>query len=133
MIVQVLSLSISHQLPGVGFSSQPQRVSAAAKDAGARKRTAPESRIASVFMNDPFVMHAAQQAAARSLARQDLDDAGRIDLAYRSALGRAPSQAELQTSLGFIQSATAAGAKAEEAWTQLWQAIFASLDFRFLD
>jgi hypothetical protein len=100
--------------------------------AGERNRST-TSQQALFFMNDPFVIHAAQQAAARSLGRQDLDDAGRIDLAYRSALGRAPSQAELQTSLEFVQSAAAAGAKAEEAWTQLWQAIFASLDFRFLD
>ena len=99
---------------------------------GERNRST-TSQQALFFMNDPFVTHAAQQAAARSLGRQDLDDAGRIELAYRSALGRAPSDAERQTSLEFIHSAIASGAKAEDAWTQLWQAIFASLDFRFLD
>ena len=99
---------------------------------GERNRST-TSQQALFFMNDPFVMHAARQSAARSLGRQDVDDAGRIDLAYRSALGRTPSDAERHTSLEFIQSEIASGAEAEDAWTQLWQAIFASLDFRFLD
>src|SRR5689334_17615029 len=51
MIVQVSSLSVSHQLPGVGFCSQPQRVSAAANETDASRSAAPESRIASDFIN----------------------------------------------------------------------------------
>ena len=99
---------------------------------GQRNRST-TSQQALFFMNDPFVMHASRQAAAKTLGRQDLDDAGRITRAYRAALGRLPSEAELRASLEFLQSATAGGVKAEEAWTELWQAIFASLDFRFLD
>jgi hypothetical protein len=85
------------------------------------------------FMNDPFVVAAAQQAARRLLAVEGLDDAGRISSAYGAAVGRAPSEAELRTSLEFISSAIASGVDRNDAWSQLWQAIFASLDFRFLD
>jgi hypothetical protein len=85
------------------------------------------------FMNDPFVLHAARQAAVRLLAVDGLNDAARVERAYRTALGRAPSEAELGASLEFISSATGSAGKNEEAWAELWQAIFASLDFRFLD
>ncbi|HXT60958.1 MAG TPA: DUF1553 domain-containing protein, partial [Pirellulales bacterium] len=85
------------------------------------------------FMNDPFVVAAAQQAAKRLLAVEGLDDAGRISSAYGAAVGRTPSEAELGTSLEFISSAIASGVDRNDALSQLWQAIFASLDFRFLD
>ncbi|HEU5434255.1 MAG TPA: DUF1553 domain-containing protein, partial [Thermomicrobiales bacterium] len=99
---------------------------------GERNRST-TSQQALFFMNDPFVLHASRQAAGRTLAWPGLDDAGRIDRAYRAALGRAPSDAERRASLEFLASAAAAKTSAADAWTELWQAIFASLDFRFLD
>ncbi len=51
------------------------------------------------LMNSPFVRQQAQQAAARLLADEHLDDAGRIELAFRRALGRPPQQRERELAL----------------------------------
>ncbi|HEX5499989.1 MAG TPA: DUF1553 domain-containing protein, partial [Thermomicrobiales bacterium] len=99
---------------------------------GARNRST-TSQQSLFFMNDPFVINAAQNAAARLLAVEGLNDAERARRAYRTALGRPPSESELRAALDFMASANGPGAENEDAWAQLWQAIFASLDFRFLD
>jgi len=82
------------------------------------------------LMNHPFVVDQARQAAARLRSEPDLDDAARISRAYRLALGRAPTEAERAIALKFIGSQADS---ADKAWAQFYQALFASLDFRYVN
>ena len=54
------------------------------------------------LLNSPFVMEQAKLAAERSLANPKLDEAARLDLAYRTALGRLPTKAERETVMRFL-------------------------------
>jgi hypothetical protein len=83
------------------------------------------------LMNNPFVLEQARRAALRLLAEPDVDDAGRLRLAYERALGRAPSAAEQFLSERFL--AAVGQADREKGWTQLVQSLFASIDFRYLN
>lgn len=85
------------------------------------------------FMNDPFVRTCAQQAAQQLQSREGLDDETRVDLSFRIALGRRPAPAERQHVLEFLRSAKEVGMSDADAWSRHWQALFASLDFRYLD
>jgi hypothetical protein len=84
------------------------------------------------FMNDPFVVDCSRHAAVRVLAGGG-DDAARIEICYRLALGRQPTPSEAGIGLGFLRTASADGVEPLEAWTRYWQAVFATLDFRYLD
>ena len=83
------------------------------------------------LMNNPFVMAQAKHAAAGLLKRNELSDAHRLDLIYRTALGRAPRDRERQLALKYLESASAIERPA--AWERLCQTIFACLDFRYVD
>jgi hypothetical protein len=79
------------------------------------------------FMNSPFAKERAADAAARLLA--ETDDAGRIPRAWRLTLGRAPSAKEVDVAQRFL-----AGSKDKKAgWTALVQALFASIEFRYVN
>ena len=54
------------------------------------------------LLNDPFVRRQALNLAERVLDRGELDDAGRVDLAYRLTLGRSPSRAEVERTKGYL-------------------------------
>jgi hypothetical protein len=82
------------------------------------------------LMNHPFILEQARFAAGRILARKDLDEAGRIDRAYRLALGRPPSAAEQRLAQSFLKSQSADSLK---AWAMFYQALFGSLDFRYVN
>jgi hypothetical protein len=83
------------------------------------------------LMNDAWVIGQAQTAAKRLLAEPGLDDAGRLQRLYRLSLGRPPTPAESQLALAYV--AAADPANREHRWAQLVQALFASLDFRYLE
>jgi hypothetical protein len=83
------------------------------------------------LMNHPFVLEAARSAAERLLARPGLDDRARVKHLYRRTLGRFPSEGELQVSLKYVVQASAA--ERLEAWAQVYQSVFASIDFRYLN
>ncbi|HVX13152.1 MAG TPA: DUF1553 domain-containing protein [Pirellulales bacterium] len=98
---------------------------------GARTQsTTPQQAL--FFMNDRFVIDCARRAAARVLVEASDEDT-RIERSYRLALGRAPTTAEAGIARQFLQSATAANAEPIDAWAHFWQALFATLDFRYLD
>jgi hypothetical protein len=80
------------------------------------------------LMNSPFVMEQAKYAATAALAA-DLDDAGRIDRAYRTALGRPPTAKEREVALKFVAQA---GDK-QAAWERVYQALFGCIDFRYVN
>jgi hypothetical protein len=81
-------------------------------------------------MNHPFVVEQAKLAARRTLAFRDRDDAARIEEAYRVTLGRAPTTRERELAQRYVVADGGAGA---EAWAQLYQALFACVDFRYLN
>src|SRR5262249_13979524 len=56
------------------------------------------------LMNNPFVMEQARHAATALLAVKDLDDAGRVERAYRLALGRQPTAGERELALRFVSN-----------------------------
>ena len=73
------------------------------------------------LMNHPFIMEQAELAARRLPAG---DNKARIRRAYRTSLGRDPTDAEL----GLVEKHAA-----DDRWPYLFQALFASLDFRYLN
>jgi len=82
------------------------------------------------LMNSPFAVEQSQKAATRLLAAQAADDTQRLEQAYLAALGRKPSASEIELSSKFLNSH---GGKPQVAWARLYQALFACVDFRFLD
>ena len=81
-------------------------------------------------MNNLFVQQQAIAASARLLADKASTDAPKkIDYAYLLALGRNPTVREKQIILDFVKKAE----DADTAWTQVFQSLFSSLDFRYLN
>jgi hypothetical protein len=86
------------------------------------------------LMNHPFVLAQSRLAAKRLLSENHADAAARVTRAWRLALGRPPSPPEREAALRFIAGFTAENARAAEAgWAQLFQSLFATLDFRYLN
>ena len=87
------------------------------------------------MMNHPWVMEQSQSAAQKLLAGKLADDRERVARAYRLVLGRVPTDGEVTLALKFLpaESATSEAAKRTEAWGRFYQALFASVDFRYLN
>jgi hypothetical protein len=83
-------------------------------------------------MNNPFAMAQARHAAAAILKATDLDDAGRIDLAYRKSLGRLPTQREREIAMAYLSTATSSEQRVA-AWERFYQTLFACVDFRYVN
>jgi hypothetical protein len=84
------------------------------------------------MMNHPWVAEQARAAATRLLAeKQWTDDRARLARAYRLTLGRAATPAEERAGLAFVKDSAAE--PAVEAWAQVFHALFASMDFRYVD
>ncbi len=81
------------------------------------------------LMNHPFVLEQARLAARRLLDGAELGRSERVTRAYRLTLGRAPTASESRIALDFLSET----ADEEEAWTLLFQALFASIDFRYVN
>ncbi len=90
------------------------------------------------LMNNPFVLKQSDEMARRVLERPGLDQAGRIDFAYRVALGRPPTKQEQSDVSKFLNdymktAATAPNANPQRvAWASLCQTLFESAEFRYL-
>jgi hypothetical protein len=78
-------------------------------------------------MNSPFVRDRSRAVARGLRGRSDLDDRGRLDLLYRKALGRRPSEPERRRAFQFLAGG------GEEGWTDLVQTLFSSNEFLFLE
>ena len=94
------------------------------------------------MLNSPLVINLSEKFADRLLSDEKLSDAERLELAYRLALSRSPSQEESDEALEFITAATSVEVDAEgspsreavvAAWSGLCQALYASAEFRYLD
>ncbi|MFA6547098.1 MAG: DUF1553 domain-containing protein [Limisphaerales bacterium] len=87
------------------------------------------------MMNHPWIMEQSQAAAQKLLDGKFDDDRARVARAYRLVLGRLPSGGEATLALKFLPAESAAGeaVKHVEAWGRFYQALFASVDFRYLN
>ncbi len=69
---------------------------------GSRDRTTVATQ-ALYLLNDPFVRKQSVALADRVLQRSELDDAGRVQLAYRLTLGRAATAKEVERAKGYFK------------------------------
>ncbi len=83
------------------------------------------------LMNHPFVLDQAREATRRLMTGPDRDNPSRATRAYRWTLGRLPSPVERDLIVRFVEGS--AGPSLESAWAQVFQALFASVDFRYVD
>jgi len=85
------------------------------------------------LLNHPFVIEQSAAAATKLLADKALTtDDGRLMRAYRLTLGRVPSAAERQIALRFLANENIK-LNTTEKWSQIFHAMFASLDFRYVE
>jgi cytochrome c553 len=89
------------------------------------------------LLNDPFVRQQSAALAARLLVNPDLDDGGRIRLAYRLTLGRTVTVKEVERAQKFLVDYEAAAGKTAgdprtAAWSSFCQALLASAEFRYV-
>lgn len=81
------------------------------------------------FLNSPFVLEQSRAAANRALTAAP-DTSSRLRWAFDSVLGRAPSEKEAAICMRLFGGASEADV---EAWAKLFQMLFASMDFRYME
>ena len=81
------------------------------------------------LMNHPFPREQATAAAERLLGESVPDDATRLTRACRLTLGREPTEGERRALTQVLTDNTDRRA----VWTQVFHALFASTDFRYVD
>ncbi|HYE17246.1 MAG TPA: DUF1553 domain-containing protein [Tepidisphaeraceae bacterium] len=98
---------------------------------GTGRRNASTVAPQALFMlNHPFVAEQATAAAERFLADGGSgDDEARLRQVYRAALGRAPTAGEAKVALAFVKEE----GNSKDAWRQVIQAVFGSVDFRYVE
>jgi hypothetical protein len=85
------------------------------------------------MMNHAFVRSQAKLTAERLLSESQLKEANRIDQAYLQILGRHATEAEVSLSQEFLKAVIDATEKGQvEAWTQMIQSLFSTIDFRYV-
>jgi hypothetical protein len=85
------------------------------------------------MMNHPFVRTQARLTAERLLSRSQLTTTNRIDHAYLQILGRHATEAEVSLSQQFLKSVTDTSEMGEaDAWTQMVQSMFSTIEFRYI-
>ena len=82
------------------------------------------------MLNNPFLLEQSQRAAERLLAEVK-DPEERMDLAFRRTLGRLPSGEERSLIDGFFKDGQSADVMDE--WALLFQSLFGSIDFRYIN
>lgn len=93
------------------------------------------------MINSPFVVTQSRSFAQNILAEKGMDDAARIDLAYRTAFSRPPTDTERNQVLHYFDETKKARAaeQKDEAdgklakWAGFCQALLVSTEFRHLD
>ncbi len=81
------------------------------------------------FLNEEGIAAAARSAAERLLAEPLADDSARADRVFLLTLGRRPTAPELQ----IADDALSLGHSPVEAWAMIVRALFASIDFRYME
>ncbi|MBS0207686.1 MAG: DUF1553 domain-containing protein [Planctomycetes bacterium] len=87
-----------------------------------------------LMMNHPFVLAQAEHAAKLLLKEPDRSRSERVTMIFQRALGREPTPRELEFSEKFVGRLLDEQKVApEEAWSQVYQAVFSTIDFRYTD
>ena len=81
------------------------------------------------FLNDEWVTDVASDAAQHLLTLSLPDDDARIEYLFQSALGRPPTDREKELSAPLL----AESASPVAAWAAIYQAVFATFDFRYVE
>jgi hypothetical protein len=100
------------------------------------------------LMNNPLVMEQSHRLAERLLAEKSLDDPARVELAYRTALSRKPTETERKQAAEYLAAYSKdvtdgqsqpkknkrgpADSRAD-AWASLCQVLLASAEFRYVN
>ena len=85
------------------------------------------------MMNHAFVRTQARLTANRLLSNPQLKESHRIDHAYLQVLGRHATEAEVSLSQEFLKAVIDKTEKGQvEAWTQMVQSLFSTIDFRYV-
>jgi hypothetical protein len=85
------------------------------------------------MMNHVFVRTQARLTAERLLRQSELTAVDRIDHAYLQILGRHATQTEVSLSQQFLKSVIDTTEKGPiEAWTQMVQSMFLTIEFRYI-
>jgi hypothetical protein len=85
------------------------------------------------MMNHAFVRTQARLTAERLLSESQLEGANRIEHAYLQILGRHATEVEVSLSQQFLKSVTDMTEKGQlEAWTQMVQSLFSTIEFRYI-
>lgn len=99
-----------------------------------RRNTSTVAPQALFLMNHPFVIAQARLAADRLLGAPEIDAANRLTWAWRQTLGRRPNRAEEEAARRFLSQFPADDPQqTTAAWAQLFQSLFATVDFRYLE
>ncbi len=98
-----------------------------------RRNTSTVAPQALFLMNSPLVQEHAQTTARRLLKEVPDDDTARVDLTFRRLLGRYPTAVERTTVLNYVQRDANLADDKLQRWSQLVQALFSSVDFRYVD
>ncbi len=85
------------------------------------------------MMNHPFVRTQARLTAERLLSDSQLKESHRIDHAYLQILGRHATEAEVSLGQEFLKAVVDTSEKGQiEAWTQMVQSMFSTIEFRYI-
>ncbi|MBT3636600.1 MAG: DUF1549 domain-containing protein, partial [Opitutae bacterium] len=84
------------------------------------------------MMNSNFVLKEAKAAAVKILEMEGLDDRQRLVFAYKTTLGRIPSDGEKSLALAYLKKHGGSTDK-QDAWGGILHGLFACLDFRYLN
>lgn len=87
------------------------------------------------LMNSPMVIEQSRKAAEKLLQRQEkLNQHEQIEFVFRQTLGRRPTEGELTKTNEYLNSFELANNNSKlEAWSSVYHALFASLDFRYVE
>src|SRR6185312_5639999 len=86
------------------------------------------------WLNSPLVAHFADRFAARLLKMDRLDEEKRVSMAYQLALGRYPSKDETAGAMGYLSNCMDhQKMNREQAWTSFCQALYGTVEFRYVD
>ena len=90
-----------------------------------RRNTSTVAPQALYLMNHPWIAEQARSAAKEIL---NVAEGDRINFAWRSCLGRPPSDGERRLAMNRLRAGTPS-----EAWSEIFQGLFASMDFRYVE
>lgn len=84
------------------------------------------------LFNNPFVIEQSAHFSRRVMA-ETAGPQGRVQAAWRHALGRPPRQPEIQQALELVRATEAELQSEEKAWASLCQALMICNEFRYID